>query len=262
MELATAATCCELQKRLSFGVPSIDNLLRGGLLCGCLTEIYGESAVGKTQICLQLALMAQLPQSLGGLNGNVAYICTEDRFPANRMHEMSAAFQGRHILDDSPLDRIFVSEAFDMDAQESIFGSELEILLAERNVKLVVIDSIAGNFRYGESAGNESHLEENPVQGISSSHKAIQLYEIGMRLRKLAVTWNCAILLVNQVTGVIDSDISSCASLGNTWAKMLHTRLQITRNSSYPDERIMSVDFSPHLSTGRAAFMISGNGVC
>ena len=42
--------------------------LSGGLLSQVVTEISGESATGKTQICLQLCLTVQLPAGLGGLN--------------------------------------------------------------------------------------------------------------------------------------------------------------------------------------------------
>ncbi len=32
----------------------------GGFACGEITELYGESGCGKTQICLQLCVMAQV----------------------------------------------------------------------------------------------------------------------------------------------------------------------------------------------------------
>ena len=41
----------------------------GGLLLRGITEIVGESAAGKTQLCLQLCLSVQLPIKHGGLNG-------------------------------------------------------------------------------------------------------------------------------------------------------------------------------------------------
>jgi hypothetical protein len=39
-----------------------------------LTEIVGESASGKTQLCLQLCLVVQLPVKYGGLNGGESYL--------------------------------------------------------------------------------------------------------------------------------------------------------------------------------------------
>ena len=43
--------------------------VKGGLLLRGITEIVGESAAGKTQLCLQLCLSVQLPVKHGGLNG-------------------------------------------------------------------------------------------------------------------------------------------------------------------------------------------------
>ena len=39
-----------------------------------ITEITGESAAGKTQLCIQLCLSVQLPKELGGLAGGT---CSE-----------------------------------------------------------------------------------------------------------------------------------------------------------------------------------------
>ena len=40
----------------------------GGLLSRGITEIAGESASGKTQLCMQLCLTVQLPLQLGGFS--------------------------------------------------------------------------------------------------------------------------------------------------------------------------------------------------
>lgn len=43
-------------------------LCLGGVLCRGITEIAGESASGKTQLCIQLCITAQLPTAVGGLD--------------------------------------------------------------------------------------------------------------------------------------------------------------------------------------------------
>lgn len=53
-------------QRISTGCDSIDNITRGGIPINGITEIYGTSGVGKTQMCLQLSLIVQLPKYLGG----------------------------------------------------------------------------------------------------------------------------------------------------------------------------------------------------
>ena len=52
----------------------------GGIISRGITEIAGESASGKTQLCMQLCLTVQLPLQLGGLNGGTFYTSTDDLF--------------------------------------------------------------------------------------------------------------------------------------------------------------------------------------
>lgn len=58
--------------QITTGCDVLDNALRGGIPCTGITEITGESASGKTQLCLQLCLSVQLPSDSGGLGrGNL-----------------------------------------------------------------------------------------------------------------------------------------------------------------------------------------------
>lgn len=43
----------------STGCPIIDETLEGGIRLGQVTEVYGESGCGKTQLCIQMALEVQ-----------------------------------------------------------------------------------------------------------------------------------------------------------------------------------------------------------
>lgn len=52
---------------LSTGCKILDKLLGGGIRCGGITELAGESSCGKTQICMQMSLMVQYPSLFGGL---------------------------------------------------------------------------------------------------------------------------------------------------------------------------------------------------
>lgn len=70
----------------------MDAVTRGGIAVHGITEIVGCSGVGKTQFCLHLSLMTQLPDYLGGLGKSVVYICTEDVFPAKRLKELASTF--------------------------------------------------------------------------------------------------------------------------------------------------------------------------
>ena len=55
--------------RLTSGSSMLDKLLGGGIESQSITEFYGEYGSGKSQICHQLCVNAQLPPSQGGLGG-------------------------------------------------------------------------------------------------------------------------------------------------------------------------------------------------
>jgi len=46
-------------RTFSTGCPIIDQTLGGGIRLGQITELYGESGCGKTQICIQLSIEVQ-----------------------------------------------------------------------------------------------------------------------------------------------------------------------------------------------------------
>ena len=76
----------EFKYKLSWGEEGLDEIL-SPITLG-LTEIVGESGVGKTQLMLQLALQAQESFQDGGLNGPVALIITEGNIPTHRLKEI------------------------------------------------------------------------------------------------------------------------------------------------------------------------------
>lgn len=87
---------CEKWSRISFGCESLDKITGGGIMTRGITEIFGESGVGKTQILLQLSLSVQLSEKFGGIHKGVALICTEDAFPAKRLVQISENFYRKY----------------------------------------------------------------------------------------------------------------------------------------------------------------------
>ncbi|KAJ7552481.1 hypothetical protein O6H91_06G057100 [Diphasiastrum complanatum] len=86
-----------LATKCSTGCSVLDSVLAGGIACGSITEIVGESASGKTQLALQLLLAVQMPLSCGGLRGSALYLFTEGYFPDRRLQQLARCFkvQGR-----------------------------------------------------------------------------------------------------------------------------------------------------------------------
>ena len=87
---------CLQWSRLSFGCKALDKCTGGGIVTRGITEICGISGAGKTQLLLQLSLTVQLPRELQGLDGGVAFICTENSFPSKRLFEMSKTFAAKY----------------------------------------------------------------------------------------------------------------------------------------------------------------------
>ncbi|CAI5485861.1 unnamed protein product [Closterium sp. Naga37s-1] len=86
---------------LRLDLPVLDAALAGGLPCGAITEIAGPAGAGKTQMCMQAAVMATLPASAGGFNASVVYFDTERRFSPKRVAEVALnrfpAFFSSHL---------------------------------------------------------------------------------------------------------------------------------------------------------------------
>ena len=66
-------------------------LSSGGIPLGKITEVCGAAGVGKTQLCMQMCASVQIPQSLGGLEGQAVYIDTEGSFVTSRVVEITNA---------------------------------------------------------------------------------------------------------------------------------------------------------------------------
>ena len=217
---------------ISTNIPQLDNILCGGILTSSITEIYGQAGSGKTQFALQISVQTLLPLHLAGLDSGVVYISTEGRFPMQRFIQILT--EKTSEIPDFDVkrftDRLYILHTNDTVTQSHVIKYHLPALLTRVNVKLIVIDSIAANYR-GEVADRDRNKE---------------VYEIGRMLKRIAAENNIAVLCVNQVTGVIDSissDEDYKPALGNTWSRMVNTRLHIKRKNLFGDskERIIRV---------------------
>jgi DNA repair protein RadA len=56
-------------ERISMGCIELDNLLRGGIGTKAVTQFYGYSGSGKTQICHSLAIIVSQDKSKDGVDG-------------------------------------------------------------------------------------------------------------------------------------------------------------------------------------------------
>ncbi|XP_029467326.1 DNA repair protein RAD51 homolog 3 isoform X5 [Rhinatrema bivittatum] len=69
----------------------LDDMLGGGVPLTKITEVCGAPGVGKTQLCMQLAVDVQIPECFGGIAGKAVYIDTEGSFMVDRVVDIAEA---------------------------------------------------------------------------------------------------------------------------------------------------------------------------
>ncbi|KAM6969852.1 DNA repair protein RAD51 homolog 3 [Aplochiton taeniatus] len=215
-ELGTIVTFCS----------ALDSAMGGGVPVGKTTEICGAPGVGKTQLCIQLAVDVQIPVCFGGLGGKALYIDTEGSFLVQRVVDLAnAAVQHCGLL------------AEDADQQQALKELTLETilsnlflvrchdyveLLAETyllpdflakhpEIRLVVIDSIAFPFRHDFD---------------DLSQRTRLLNGLAQQLIQMATNCNVAVVLTNQMTTKVWSGGSKLIpALGESWGHAATQRL-------------------------------------
>ena len=218
---------------------------------GHVVEIAGESGCGKTQLCLQLCVAAQLPVELGGLGSRAMYVTAEGSIPTERLCDiadgMRRAMPG--ALPPNPLDGVVVLNTMycSSDRYAELFKS-CERTCGERGIRLVVVDSIAAMIR----GRNEM---EDPIR------RSETIWSIAQVLHSIA-SKGIVVVVVNQVTSVIDNFPSSgggvggflnkfSPSLGLSWSNAVNTRVMATQTHLKHDDgttvRLMQLMFSPTL---------------
>ena len=128
--------------RLTTGLRALDELLQGGLRSGDIYEFIGEFGAGKTQLCHQLAVTVQLPPEMGGVGGKALYIDTEGTFSPGRIESIAERFGV-----EKPLKGVYVKRVESVVALEDLVIKHLSRLVEEKDVKLVIIDSVIALYR-------------------------------------------------------------------------------------------------------------------
>ncbi|KAB0804844.1 hypothetical protein PPYR_01814 [Photinus pyralis] len=223
--------------RLTTGCPSIDSVTSGGIPINGLTEIAGPSGVGKTQLCLQLAITVQLP---AGLGKGAIYICTEDLFPSKRLHQLAACFSDHKVMDN-----VFVEHISDYEQLRRCCQIRIPMLLLKRPIGLVVIDSIAGVFRSDSAT-------------VDYSQRSREFSTIVTSLNKLCLQYGIAVVVTNQV-GDNSMKGRSEPCLGLAWSNLVTCRFWISRELE--GVRNFEVVFAPDLPNKTAQFVIISSGV-
>ncbi|KAK3387145.1 DNA repair protein RAD57 [Podospora didyma] len=194
----TAASLAAKWQTISTLDDALDAALGGGIPTGYVTEITGESGAGKTQFLLTLLLAVQLPPP-HGLGRPALYISTEAPLSTRRLSQILTAnplLRSVNSADRPSLDNIISTATPDLESQDHILTFQVPVEIERRNIGLLVIDSVAANFRaeFDRSAGGPQ-LHHGSNMGARST----ELVRLGMQLRDLGRKYNLAVVVANQV---------------------------------------------------------------
>jgi hypothetical protein len=122
---------------LSFNMPNIDGLF-GGFAEGDFAVFYGMPTI--LDLSLLLAVRAQLPFQLGGLETNVVFVDGSNSF---RLYQVSHLAQLHQLDPRQVLERIYISRAFTAYQMTSLILEKLKESVRLRS-KLVIISDVTG----------------------------------------------------------------------------------------------------------------------
>ncbi|KAF8038036.1 hypothetical protein BT93_B0788 [Corymbia citriodora subsp. variegata] len=100
--------------RITTRSQALDELLGSGIETLGITEAFGKSGSGKTQLADTLCVTTQLPTHLGGGNGKVAYIDTKGTFCPHRILPIAKRFgmDPGALLDNRKLSFLYQGQLF------------------------------------------------------------------------------------------------------------------------------------------------------
>jgi len=207
-----------------------------------LTELVGPAGVGKTQFCLTLCVESLVPgKRNSGQDSSVLYIDTESTFSPSRIIEIAQKrypdhFSSPAALQDITSNIIVFKETKTAALLERLM--EIETNIIERNVQLLIVDSIA-------------HPVRMDFDNSCLPQRQQMLSKIACQLKFLGETFGIPIVVTNQIMARFKDDnatgpeayrSSITAALGVSWAHAVNTRLvldqggrlSIAKSPQYP----------------------------
>ncbi|CAG7854100.1 SubName: Full=Related to RAD57 protein {ECO:0000313/EMBL:CCA70042.1} [Serendipita indica DSM 11827] len=219
------------------GDDKLDKALRGGIRMGALTEIAGESASGKTQLALQLALMAQLPGAERGVDSGVAYFTTTSALPVRRLTELAKSHPLLRQKDAKSLtDNVHTCLTSTVPALISVLKHALSALIGQaedseklRPIRVLILDSLGTLFHsmdktttvtleYGHHHSKPSKRCLQYSDDVSPSHEQDTEAPPVLLYKDQSLHFNRMPLVTTRE-----------AMLGLVWANQLNTRMMLSR---------------------------------
>jgi len=228
------------------GSTQLDGIFNGGCETRAIFEVYGEFRTGKTQIAHQLCVTVQLPREKGGLNAGALYIDAEGTFRPERLAQIAGKYP--ELDPEEVLDNVMFARAYNSDHQ-TIIVDKIASIVKEKNIKLVVVDSLISHFR-AEYVGRGT-LSERQQKLNRFVHK----------LLKLAEAHNVCVYMTNQVMaspGLFFGDPTTPVG-GHVVAHASTYRVYVRKSKG--NKRVARLVDSPCLPEGEAVFEINELGI-
>ncbi len=223
------------QDRIPCSCRCIDDLLGGGFETGIVTQLYGASGTGKTNICMQLAVECVRSGK------KVIYIDTEG-FSAERFRQI-AGEETKKIASD-----IVIYEPASMEQQYSAIV-DLGKLMNEK-IGLIILDSAALYYRLGLTQDDKG--EEN----MALRRELVN--QIGI-LHGIARRYDVAVVITNQVYK--DVNTGEICPIGGTALEHLSKTIIFLERTGISRRK---ATLQKHRSKGEGAhceFMLTDKGV-
>lgn len=231
--------------KITTGSESLDKLLGGGIETQAITEFHGAFGSSKSQLAFQLAVNVQMPVEKGGLNGRCLFLDTEATFRPERIMQLAAALG----LDPKKVLRnIFVARAYNSDHQV-VLAEKAKDIIREKNIRLLVIDSLTSHFRSDYSGRGELA----PRQQKINRHMH--------HLQRMSEIHNLAVYVTNQVMARPDFLFGdpTIAIGGHVLGHASTFRVYVRKSKQ--NLRIAKLIDSPNLPDGEAVFAVTEEGV-
>lgn len=231
--------------KITTGSKNLDKLLGGGIETQAITEVYGQFASGKSQLGFQLCVNVQLPIEKGGLGKAVLFVDTENTFSPTRIVQIA---KHNKLDPEKVLKNVHIARAYNSEHQMLLVEKANE-LIEEKNIGLIVIDSLTSHFR-SDFVGR---AELAPRQQKLNKHLHM--------LQKLADAHNIAVYVTNQVMArpdILFGDPTAPVG-GHVLAHQATYRLYFRKGRE--GTRIAKLMDAANLPEGECVFKITENGL-
>ena len=198
--------------KLSTGSAGMDGLIGGGYEEGKITEVFGPSNSGKTQLAMQATVMA------AASGWKSVYVDTESTFRPERVVQMAEA---RGLEPKATLESVFSIRARDVEAQSHVLKRMVDDPRVS-SAKLVVIDTVTKNFSL-EYPDRERVGRRQGALGVYLNRVALDAY-----------FHRRVVLLTNRVASVTRNGVTQDINLGGlTLGRFVSKSIRLRRQGSF-----------------------------